>query len=102
MENSYDSAAAAKWSDSTSPYNMVSWSLLQPGSSDSDLSRFNLGFSSSSSSGNFPSDEFVGGIEKGELLSRSHRLAEKRRRDRINSHLSALRKLVPNSDKVCL
>ncbi|KAF8086115.1 hypothetical protein N665_0634s0002 [Sinapis alba] len=97
MENSYESAA--KWSDSSSPYNMLSCSLLQ---SDFDLSRFNLGFSSSSSSGNFSSDEFVGGIEKGKLLSRSHRLAEKRRRDRINSHLSALRKLVPNSDKVCL
>ncbi|CAH2058640.1 unnamed protein product [Thlaspi arvense] len=96
MENSYDSAA--KWSDSNSPYNMVSWSL-QSDSSDSDLSRFNLGFSSSSS-GNFPADEFVGGIEKAESLSRSHRLAEKRRRDRINSHLSALRKLVPNSDKL--
>lgn len=96
MENSYESAV--KWSDSNSPYNMLSCSLLQ---SDSDLSRFNLGFSSSASSGNFQADEFVGGIEKGELVSRSHRLAEKRRRDRINSHLSALRKLVPNSDKVC-
>ena len=88
MENSYESAA--KWSDSTSPYNMVSWSLLQPGSSDSDLSRFNLG----------SSDELVGGNDKAESVSRSHRLAEKRRRDRINSHLSALRKLVPDSDKV--
>lgn len=95
MENSCESAV--KWSDSNSPYNMLSCSLLQ---SDSDLSRFNLGFSSSSSSGNFQADEFVGGIEKGELVSRSHRLAEKRRRDRINSHLSALRKLVPNSDKL--
>ncbi|KAF8081538.1 hypothetical protein N665_0880s0015 [Sinapis alba] len=91
MENSYDSAAAAaKWSDSTSPYNMVSWSLLQPDSSDSDLSRFNLG----------SSDEFVGGSDKAESVSRSHRLAEKRRRDRINSHLTALRKLVPDSDKL--
>ncbi|CAH8332400.1 unnamed protein product [Eruca vesicaria subsp. sativa] len=89
MENSYDSAAA-KWSDSTSPYNTVSWSLLQPDSSDSDLSRFNLG----------SSDEFVGGKDKAESVSRSHRLAEKRRRDRINSHLSALRKLVPDSDKL--
>ncbi|ESQ52727.1 hypothetical protein EUTSA_v10017126mg [Eutrema salsugineum] len=99
MENSYDSAA--KWSDSdNSPYSLVSWSL-QTDSSDSDFSRFNLGFSSSStSSGNFPPDEFVGGIEKAESLSRSHRLAEKRRRDRINSHLSALRKLVPDSDKL--
>lgn len=91
MENLYDSA---KWSDSTTPY-MVSWSLQ----SDSDWNRFNLGLSSSSS-GNFPADEFVGGIEKAESVSRSHRLAEKRRRDRINSHLAALRKLVPNSDKV--
>lgn len=89
MENSYDSAAAAKWFDSTSPYNMVSWSL-QPGSSDSDLSRFNLG----------SSDELVGGKDRAESVSRSHSLAEKRRRDRINSHLSALRKLVPDSDKV--
>ncbi|XP_010517436.1 PREDICTED: transcription factor bHLH51 [Camelina sativa] len=94
MENSYDSA---KWSDSTTPY-MVSWSL-QSDSSDSDWSRFNLGFSSSSS-GNFPADDCVGGIDKAESLSRSHRLAEKRRRDRINSHLTALRKLVPNSDKL--
>ncbi|KAL0844644.1 hypothetical protein Bca101_017890 [Brassica carinata] len=91
MENSYDSAAAAaKWSDTTSPYNMVSWSLLQPDSSDTDLSRCNLG----------SSDEFVGGNDKAESVSRSHRLAEKRRRDRINSHLSALRKLVPDSDKL--
>ncbi|XP_010508894.1 PREDICTED: transcription factor bHLH51-like [Camelina sativa] len=94
MENSYDSA---KWSDSTTPY-MVSWSL-QSDSSDSDWSRFNLGFSSSSS-GYFPADDCVGGIDKAESLSRSHRLAEKRRRDRINSHLTALRKLVPNSDKL--
>ncbi|KAG7569873.1 Myc-type basic helix-loop-helix (bHLH) domain [Arabidopsis thaliana x Arabidopsis arenosa] len=93
MENSYDSS---KWSDSTTPY-MVSWSL-QSESSDSDWSRFNLGFSSSS--GNFPADDCVGGIEKAESLSRSHRQAEKRRRDRINSHLTALRKLVPNSDKL--
>ncbi|KAF3509882.1 hypothetical protein F2Q69_00001988 [Brassica cretica] len=89
MENSYDTAAAAKWFDSTSPYNMVSWSL-QPGSSDSDLSRFNLG----------SSDELVGGKDRAESVSRSHSLAEKRRRDRINSHLSALRKLVPDSDKL--
>uniref|UniRef100_A0A1J3HWN3 Transcription factor bHLH51 n=1 Tax=Noccaea caerulescens TaxID=107243 RepID=A0A1J3HWN3_NOCCA len=95
MENSYDSA---KWSaDSTSPY-MVSWSL-QSEPTDSDWNRFNLGFSSSSSS-NFPVDDRVGGFEKAESLSRSHRLAEKRRRDRINSHLTALRKLVPNSDKL--
>lgn len=90
MENSYELAAAGKWSDSTSPYNMVSWSLLQPDSSDTDLSRFNLG----------SSDEFVGGNDKAELVSRSHRQAEKRRRDRINSHLSALRKIVPDSDKL--
>ncbi|AEC09795.1 Transcription factor bHLH51 [Arabidopsis thaliana] len=95
MENSYDSS---KWSDSTTPY-MVSWSL-QSESSDSDWNRFNLGFSSSSFGGNFPADDCVGGIEKAESLSRSHRLAEKRRRDRINSHLTALRKLVPNSDKL--
>ncbi|CAL9236297.1 unnamed protein product [Arabidopsis halleri] len=94
MENSYDSS---KWSDSTTPY-MVSWSL-QSESSDSDWSRFNLGFSSSSS-GYFPTDVCVGGMEKAESLSRSHRQAEKRRRDRINSHLTALRKLVPNSDKL--
>ncbi|CAN8317505.1 unnamed protein product [Cochlearia groenlandica] len=83
MDNSYESAA--KWCDSTSPYNnnMVSLSL------QSDSSHFNLG-----------GDDFVGGFEKAESLSRSHRLAEKRRRDRINSHLSALRKLVPNSDKL--
>ncbi|XP_010505745.1 PREDICTED: transcription factor bHLH51-like [Camelina sativa] len=94
MENSYDDSA--KWSDSTTPY-MVSWSF-QSDSSDSDWSRFNLGFSSSS--GNFPADDCVGAIDKAESLSRSHRLAEKRRRDRINSHLTALRKLVPNSDKL--
>ncbi|CAH8265406.1 unnamed protein product [Arabidopsis lyrata] len=94
MENSYDSS---KWSDSTTPY-MVSWSL-QSESPDSDWSRFNLGFSFSSS-GYFPADDCVGGIEKAESLSRSHRQAEKRRRDRINSHLTALRKLVPNSDKL--
>ncbi|CAE6040728.1 unnamed protein product [Arabidopsis arenosa] len=77
---------------------MVSWSL-QSEPSDSDWSRFNHGFSSSSS-GYFPADDCVGGIEKAESLSRSHRQAEKRRRDRINSHLTALRKLVPNSDKL--
>ncbi|KFK36676.1 hypothetical protein AALP_AA4G155400 [Arabis alpina] len=95
MENSYDSATAM-WTDSTTPPYMVSWS----DSTGSDWTRFNLGLASSSS-GNFPADdEFVGGIEKAESVSRSHRLAEKRRRDRINSHLSALRKLVPNSDKL--
>ncbi|KAL1217850.1 Transcription factor bHLH51 [Cardamine amara subsp. amara] len=95
MEDSYESA---KWSDSTTTPYTVSWSL-QSDSSDSDWNRFNLGLSSPSS-GNFPADDSVGGIEKAESLSKSHRLAEKRRRDRINSHLTALRKLVPSSDKL--
>lgn len=92
MENSYDSG---KWSGSGSPF-LVSWAL-QPDSSDSDWGQFRVG-SSSSSSGKFPADG--GGGERAESLSRSHRMAEKRRRDRINSHLAALRKLVPNSDKM--
>ncbi|XP_010534610.1 PREDICTED: transcription factor bHLH51 [Tarenaya hassleriana] len=86
METSYESA---KWSGCSAQF---LWAL-QPEPSESE---FHVGFSSSSS-GNFPAD--CGG-ERADSLSRSHRMAEKRRRDRINSHLAALRKLVPNSDKL--
>ncbi|TXG50062.1 hypothetical protein EZV62_025937 [Acer yangbiense] len=38
--------------------------------------------------------------DKAASVSRSHSQAEKRRRDRINSHLATLRKLIPKSEKV--
>ncbi|GLT89206.1 hypothetical protein SLE2022_072000 [Rubroshorea leprosula] len=38
--------------------------------------------------------------EKAASISRSHSQAEKRRRDRINAQLTALRKLIPMSDKM--
>ncbi|CAI0416050.1 unnamed protein product [Linum tenue] len=38
--------------------------------------------------------------EKAASSSRSHKQAEKRRRDRINTQLGVLRKLIPNSDKM--
>ncbi|KAK3229591.1 hypothetical protein Dsin_001472 [Dipteronia sinensis] len=38
--------------------------------------------------------------EKAASISRSHSQAEKRRRDRINSHLATLRKLIPKSEKM--
>ena len=37
---------------------------------------------------------------KATSASKNHSEAEKRRRDRINAHLTTLRKLVSNSDKV--
>lgn len=41
--------------------------------------------------------------DKAAVASKSHSEAEKRRRDRINSQLTALRKLIPKSNKVwCL
>lgn len=42
------------------------------------------------------------GVEEDRAVSasKSHSLAEKRRRDRINSQLATLRKLIPKSDKV--
>lgn len=38
--------------------------------------------------------------DRATVVSKSHSQAEKRRRDRINAQLAALRKLIPKSDKV--
>ncbi|KAJ4971468.1 hypothetical protein NE237_004567 [Protea cynaroides] len=38
--------------------------------------------------------------DRATVASKSHRQAEKRRRERINAHLAALRKLIPRSDKM--
>lgn len=46
----------------------------------------------------FPIEETA--EEKSASVSRSHSQAEKRRRDRINAQLTALRKMIPKSDKV--
>lgn len=40
--------------------------------------------------------------DRAAAASKSHSLAEKRRRDRINTQLATLRKLIPKSDKVTL
>ena len=60
--------------------------------------------SSSSSSAfqlcGFPSLSMAIDEDKATAASKSHSQAEKRRRDRINSQLSTLRKLIPKSDKV--
>lgn len=62
-------------------------------------------FSASSSTQNegfspwcVPNEEII--EEKTASVSRSHSQAEKRRRDRINAQLTALRKMIPKSDKM--
>lgn len=52
------------------------------------------------SSFSMPIDGFV--EDRAAAASKSHSLAEKRRRDRINAQLATLRKLIPKSDKVTL
>nr|DAD28064.1 TPA_asm: hypothetical protein HUJ06_029532 [Nelumbo nucifera] len=49
-----------------------------------------------------PSSLFMEEIaqDRATAASKSHSQAEKRRRERINSHLTTLRKLIPRSDKV--
>ncbi|XP_010253805.1 PREDICTED: transcription factor bHLH51-like [Nelumbo nucifera] len=49
-----------------------------------------------------PSSLFVEGMaeDRATAASKSHSQAEKRRRERINSHLTTLRKLIPRSDKM--
>ncbi|KAL5710127.1 hypothetical protein ACHQM5_020730 [Ranunculus cassubicifolius] len=56
---------------------------------------------SSMSSTFYPSSSSASAEDRDELsASKSHSQAEKRRRERINGHLSTLRRLIPRSDKM--
>ncbi|MQM21523.1 hypothetical protein Taro_054565 [Colocasia esculenta] len=69
-----------------------------PGSAVDRVSGFH-GLSPSSSSS---SSVALGGsaVAKAAAASKVHSLAERRRRERINGHLSTLRRMIPNADKM--
>ncbi|XP_022744366.1 transcription factor bHLH51-like [Durio zibethinus] len=99
MENSYHSSwpDAENWADfSAAPSNESSFIVPWP---------IEPHFSASSSvkCHDFPlwaiPTEVVA-EDRATTVSKSHRQAEKRRRDRINAQLAALRKLIPMSDKM--
>ncbi|KAF9597977.1 hypothetical protein IFM89_023462 [Coptis chinensis] len=50
--------------------------------------------------GYYPSSSSASVEDRGATASKSHSQAEKRRRERINGHLSTLRRLVPRSEKL--
>ncbi|OWM69939.1 transcription factor bHLH51 [Punica granatum] len=72
-----------------------------PMSSSSDASKLSR-FPGVQSSWAAPVDGFAedSGTRTPSSASKSHSLAEKRRRDRINAQLTSLRKLIPKSDKM--
>ncbi|OMO50069.1 hypothetical protein CCACVL1_30657 [Corchorus capsularis] len=102
MENCYHSTwpDSENWVDfNSTPSNESSfifpWSIEQP--------QFSASSSVQYCQANFPSWEIpIEGIaeDKATAVSKSHSQAEKRRRDRINAQLAALRKLIPKSDKM--
>ncbi|XVE69449.1 hypothetical protein DITRI_Ditri09bG0153100 [Diplodiscus trichospermus] len=99
MENSYHSCLpeSESWADFNSTQSNES-SFLLPRPIEPHFSA-----SSSVQSQGFPSWEipFEGVAEdRAATVSKSHSQAEKRRRDRINAQLAALRKLIPKSDKM--
>ncbi|KAH7548346.1 hypothetical protein ACOSQ2_032581 [Xanthoceras sorbifolium] len=76
------------------------WQLpVPPPHGISSASSSSIQFQEFPSSWSIPVAEEVA-EEKAASVSRSHSQAEKRRRDRINSHLATLRKLIPKSEKM--
>lgn len=94
MENHNDSSEWHNWSQYTD-HSQFPAQILPQNISDSSSASFQY---SEFQSWSLPVE---GSLEdRAASASRSHSQAEKRRRDRINTQLANLRKLIPKSDKV--
>lgn len=98
MENLYCSGwpegANSQVVTTNEPSFVVPWHLTVPQLTTTSAANFQF-----CSNNQFPSLS-IPFEDKAASASKSHSLAEKRRRDRINAQLSILRKLIPKSDKV--